>query len=156
MGIVNRFHVRKLQLILKAFRFHNFIPFSSDSHKSATSESINLSYSVPSCPNLSCPVLSRSILSCDVLYCFVLVCRYRYQRKKERMDNGDDEEDELISEYTPSELSDILNQVSLVYHCKHISVSVLSYVDYISMHRIKITVRCLLSCKILSDSILLH
>ena len=53
MGIVSRFHTRKLQLILKAFR-------------------------------------------------------YRYQRKKERQDT--DEDDDLVSEYTPSELSDILNQ----------------------------------------------
>lgn len=52
MGIVNRFHQRKLQLILKAFRI-------------------------------------------------------RYERKKDKISM--DEDEELLSEYSPSELSDILN-----------------------------------------------
>jgi FK506-binding protein 1 len=53
MGIINRFHVRKLQLILKAFRF-------------------------------------------------------RHQKKSQREEV--DEDDELISEYSPSELSDVIAQ----------------------------------------------
>ena len=52
MGIVNRFHVRKLQLILKSYRI-------------------------------------------------------RYQRKKEKIEY--DEDDELLSEYAPSELSDMIH-----------------------------------------------
>ncbi len=51
MGIVNRFHVRKLQLILKSYRF-------------------------------------------------------RYQRKKDKVEV--DEDDDLVSEISPSELSDMI------------------------------------------------
>jgi len=53
MGIINKFHVRKLQLIMKAYRI-------------------------------------------------------RYSRKKDKIEI--DEEDDLLSEYSPSELSDIIRQ----------------------------------------------
>jgi hypothetical protein len=53
MGIINKFHVRKLQLIMKAYRI-------------------------------------------------------RYSRKKDKIEI--DEEDDLLSEYSPSELSDIIRR----------------------------------------------
>jgi hypothetical protein len=60
MGIVSRFHTRKLQLIMRQFR-------------------------------------------------------YRYNKKKrQQLENEDeDDEDDLMSEYTPSELSEILAQVKI-------------------------------------------
>ena len=58
MGIVSRFHTRKLQLIMRQFR-------------------------------------------------------YRYNKKKRQQLENEDDEDDLMSEYTPSELSEILAQVKI-------------------------------------------